>query len=1015
MADRASIVQASFLGGEYAPTAYGRTGEPQYLTAMARCLNAIPIEEGPWQRRSGFQRIAPTCSRNDAKILGFLASTTCSFIIEATLDNIQFYSGASPIFTNDSQLIPAASSMASGLITLTTNSAHGWAVGDCVMLQFPANYAVTSEANCRGRIFRLVTGTVSATKTLVMADDTGSPLVDFVQTFVNNTSLVGATVLRVLKFTTTYSEKDLPTLRLVQAQNAGIMLASDVAPNALQVTTPAANADPVFTFGALTMIDGPYLDPAVPSLTLSALTGAVTATASKAIFAASDVGRHMRVFTQPAAYNPAHAYSVGDWTTDIQGGWWTCIVANTGNTPGQPGVVAGVPTIFWVPNVTAGTWAWGNITGFTSSTIVTWTIDATISGMVLNTANGTTASLWQLGVYSGSTSYPTCGTFFEGRLYLAGAVVNRFDTSVSNGVKNTTVTFSPTDPWDNVVDTNGISLTLNANTLNNFNWLRPAYGGIVVGTFEGEWLISASTLGDPITPTSIQAHLITRYGSANIEPVGTGMALVFPQRYGKRMYEYIDDAFTQKFSGKPLNEKALHLFPSGTVELAYQDEATPVLWARQADGTINGCTYRRISRFITEDPKFNAWHPHRHGEPSAKFTGIACVPAEAGTGDLLYAVVQDALGFWIEVAQPLMPMTGNIRDGFFMDAATATLAGINLKCGNLLPSVGQAVYGTVVDTVWSEPIPPQPLSLPNPGSPPSQTILQGALSGGPGGGPTTPINFVMRQMGVFFNGYSALLNLLPSPKTVNKYTLSCWLYVVGDQGLLFGTSFPVLFTAGMEQSQVIGQGGNRFNYVTDNGSDIIAGHGLAGIGGTGAWVNLLMSADNGAVTSFCYSNDTLIDNTYTTNGLITDTQLGGLAIGGRSSFTKASPEGVPYSFSAAGGQFPDGDGLLAGMSEFWFKTGTALDFSVAGNRGLFHTVDPVTGQYYPTNLGNQGQNVLGSPPDIYLSGGPKQWTVNRARRLKVQTYNIGGQAFFTAAIDPALGTLDPWPPLNLGL
>ena len=1002
MADRASIVQASFLGGEYSPAAYGRTAEPQYLTALARCLNAQPIEEGPWERRSGWQRIIPTIGRGAAKLLSFLASTTCSFVVVATLDAIQFVSGASPIFTNDSQLIPAASSLAAGLITLTTNSAHGWAVGDYVMLQFPVGYAVTSEANCRGRIFKLVAGTVSATKTLVMGDDLGNALPTFSQTWVDNTSLVGATVLRVLKFTTTYAAADLPNLRLVQAQNAGIILTGDVSPQALQVTTPAPGADPVFTFGTLTMVDGPYLDPQTQSLTLSALTGAVTVTAGSAAFTVTkDVGRHMRVFTQPTAYNPAHAYSVGDLTTDVQGEWWTCVVANTGQVPGQPGVSAGIPTVFWVPNPTAGTWAWGKLTAVASTTSATWTIDTTIPGMVLATANGMTASFWQLGVYSGSTTYPTCGTFFEGRLYFGGAVPNRFDTAVANGLKNTTATFSPTDPWDNVIDTSGISLTLNANTLNNFNWFRPAYGGIVVGTFEGEWLISASTLGDPITPTSIQAHLITRYGSANIEPVGTGMSIMFPQRYDHRMYEYIDDAFTQKFSGKPFNEKALHLFPSGTVELAYQDEATPTVWARQADGTLNGCTYRRVSRFITEDPKFNGWHPHRHGAPGGKFTGIACVPAEAGTSDLLYSVVQDRFGYWVELQQPLMPATAGISDGWFIDAAVGQITSVTLKCGNLLPSVGQAALGTVAATDWGAPIPAAPISLPVPGQPIPPAIIQ---AGG--------VNFVMKNMGVYFNGYSALLNLLPPALSMTKYSLSVWLYAQADQGVLFGTPFAspdgtadgisASGVAAHEQCQVVGQyGANRLNCVVTDGAGNATFHGLVtSITGQGHWTNLLMSND-GAGHNQCYMMETLIDNTDTTNVMINPTVIGGMAIGGHSFFSRTGSTSSPLYNFAGGSILPGGgDGYLGGMAEFWFTTHSYIDFSVAGNRALFHVQDPLSVvDFYPANLGPSG-TAVGAAPDIYLSGGQKGWTVNRARKLLVRTYNAGGHGTRPGYLDP---------------
>ena len=88
------------------------------------------------------------------------------------------------------------------------------------------------------------------------------------------------------------------------------------------------------------------------------------------------------------------------------------------------------------------------------------------------------------------------------------------------------------------------------------------------------------------------------------------------------------------------------------------------------------------------------------------------------------------------------------------------------------------------------------------------------------------------------------------------------------------------------------------------------------------------------------------------------------------------------------------------MAEFWFTAHTYIDFSVAANRALFHVQDPLSVvDFYPANLGPTGAAV-GVTPDIYLSGGPKGWTVNRAKGLLVRTYNAGGHGTPPGYLDP---------------
>src|SRR5262245_47915931 len=122
---------------------------------------------------------------------------------------------------------------------------------------------------------------------------------------------------------------------------------------------------------------------------------------------------------------------------------------------------------------------------------------------------------WRLGAYSGSTGFPTCGTYTGGRLWLSGAIPNRIDACVANGIAGGTVNFAPTDPAGNVAASSAISYTFNAPDANAIFWMEPDQQGILCGTGAGEWLVVAPSAGG-ITPFNIDARRITKIGCANI-------------------------------------------------------------------------------------------------------------------------------------------------------------------------------------------------------------------------------------------------------------------------------------------------------------------------------------------------------------------------------------------------------------------------------------------------------------------------------------------------------------------
>ena len=107
---------------------------------------------------------------------------------------------------------------------------------------------------------------------------------------------------------------------------------------------------------------------------------------------------------------------------------------------------------------------------------------------------------WRLGAYSDTTGWPTCGCYAGGRLWLSGAIPNRFDASYANGINGSDINFAPTDQYGTVTAAHAIDETLDDDGVNPILWMKPviqnaSLRGIIMGTQEREWLVFAPTAG----------------------------------------------------------------------------------------------------------------------------------------------------------------------------------------------------------------------------------------------------------------------------------------------------------------------------------------------------------------------------------------------------------------------------------------------------------------------------------------------------------------------------------------
>lgn len=305
-------------------------------------------------------------------------------------------------------------------------------------------------------------------------------------------------------------------------------------------------------------------------------------------------------------------------------------------------------------------------------------------------------STWRLGAFSNTTGWPTCGAYHEGRLWLGGAIPNRWDASVSNGISGSTINFAPTDQTGTVADSNAISYTLNSDSVNPIQWMMPDLQGVIMGTLASEWLVVAPTSG-PITPSNASARRTTNIGSANVEPRRTEHTIIFIKRYARKVMEYFADVFSGKFSAPNIADKAQHIVSAGVVETAYTEATTPVLWGRDADNDLFGATYKRDTLTTSQGPTYAAWHRHALGSGRA-VESICAGPSVDGQLDSLAMVTNDLSTNvrHVEVITDTLDELAEMADWWFLDDAVNPSSVVLTQTA----SAGAPYGGMTVNGLW---------------------------------------------------------------------------------------------------------------------------------------------------------------------------------------------------------------------------------------------------------------------------------------------------------------------------
>ena len=199
---------------------------------------------------------------------------------------------------------------------------------------------------------------------------------------------------------------------------------------------------------------------------------------------------------------------------------------------------------------------------------------------------------------SGADNRPSCVSFFEQRLVFA---------NTNNNPQ--TLWFSKAGDYENfTTGTNAddaMIYTIASNQVNAIQYLK-AVRTLVVGTSGGEFTVSADGTDASITPTNVTIKRQSSFGSAGVDAIPAGNAILFLQKAKRKIRELAYNFDSDGYVAPDLTILNDTVTKSGVNQMIFQQEPDSIIWCVRDDGVLAGLTYQRSENVV-------AWHRHIFG------------------------------------------------------------------------------------------------------------------------------------------------------------------------------------------------------------------------------------------------------------------------------------------------------------------------------------------------------------------------------------------------------------------
>lgn len=708
---KASLIQTSFNAGELSPRLKGRVDLAKYKNGCETLENFIPQVHGPVQKRPGTRFVKEVKdSTKKVRLIPFEFNTEQAYILEVGDQYIRFYMDGGQIlhvpptyltngdFTTD---ISGWTNLSAGTGSIS------W---DSVDLRMQITGKVGSGNY--GHAEQAITTVASTDYTLEFDSfgfsvdvliGTGSGLGDIVSTTLS--AATGQSVSFTATGTTTYIGFKRSTAGTVDIDNVAVSTGTLVT---YEISTPylhtevsdlhfAQSADVMYishpkhpphkigrtghsswTLTEVAFDWPPFSDENVDdtkTITSTATTGTVTFTASDGIFEPTHVGTDFKISevlqSKYDEWKPSTAYVAGSYAVWSGHLYYTAAGGTSGTRP---------------PIHTEGDESDGGVTwtyqhdGAGYATITSYTDAFTVTADVVKQLPDSVLAgtkKWSEGAWSDYKGWPRAVAFYEDRLWFAGS-----DDRPQTMWASTVSDYENHQTGTN--DDDALNYTINSQEVNVIQWLVPGKY-LAVGTSGGEFVASASTQNEAITPTNVRIVRQTTYGSADVQPFRIGNAVLFVQRALRKVREFTYKFDSDSYVAPDMTILAEHITQQGIVGSTYQQEPGQVIWFYDTAGKLLGLTYERAEDVV-------GWHKHDIG---GVIESMATIPHWDGDQDSTWIIVKRTINGsdvrYIEyLEKSLITEYGLYLDsGLTYDGtATTTITGLDHLEGKTVSIVG---------------------------------------------------------------------------------------------------------------------------------------------------------------------------------------------------------------------------------------------------------------------------------------------------------------------------------------
>lgn len=626
-------LQPSLNAGELSPRLSARLDFTKYRAGLETCENLIPLSEGGVMRRPGTRYVAELkSSAVKGRLKKFQFSVTQAYILEMCDYAMRFYRHQGQITVPDTDSAVTNGTFPTNITGWDDRSTGlGSIAHDATNLDMDLIPGGTGGTDI-GWAGQTITTTATNTEHVLKFRVKGTPG-DKIEFQVGTTTTGAETLAAVEKKVGYHCVSFTPTTTTfyIQFRNLGsfrnktvsIDDVSFIDNSAVEVDTPWPEAD-LYTITGPQSADELYLYHGTYPTHKLLRYGHTTWSVEEVEW---EDGPYLDENTSTTTLLPSAATGLGINLT---------LSSVAGVNDGQGWISTDVGRLVRYKKTT--TWGYAIITSITSTTIAVADVRKDFEA----TPSATTT--FRLGAWSGTTGYPQTAGFFEQRLYAAATSgqPQTFWASQTSDFQN----HKPDDDADTIEADDALNFTLSADDVNAIYWLSASEDTLAIGTQGGEWVPKST--GAVITPLDITVRRQTTIGSAKIQPIRAGNAILFVQRAKHKIYEFGYSFESDGYIAADMTRLANHITGNGIVEMDYAHETESVVWGVREDGQLLSLTYKRNEDVV-------GWGRHIIGGnfqgSDAIVESVAVIPGDNGAGQYHDSTKRDEV--WLIVKRTI--------------------------------------------------------------------------------------------------------------------------------------------------------------------------------------------------------------------------------------------------------------------------------------------------------------------------------------------------------------------------